>query len=149
MFRKGILKDRKTDRLCHKLVNLVAKLSYFILNYLILSSLILFYLILSSLILHHPLLSYLILPSLILSNLILPYLLFTDFCQLSVSVGRRGRVGLYNLGNSCYMSSSLQCLSHVFPLTAYFLSERYVPHINQTSQDSTGGKLVRQSKTDQ
>ena len=56
-----------------------------------------------------------------------------------------GTVGLYNLGNSCYMSSSLQCLSHVFPLTAYFLSDRYLPHINVISKDSTGGKLVSNS----
>ena len=63
----------------------------------------------------------------------------------SVAAGRRGTVGLYNLGNSCYMSSSLQCLSNVFPLTAYFLSDRYVPHINVISKDSTGGKLVSNS----
>ena len=59
-----------------------------------------------------------------------------------VPVGRRGRVGLHNLGNSCYMSSSLQCLSHVFPLTAYFLSNKYLEDINRVSVDSTGGDLV-------
>ena len=60
-----------------------------------------------------------------------------------VPSGRRGRVGLFNLGNSCYMSSSLQCLSHVFPLTAYFLSDRYLGDVNTLGKDSTGGKLVR------
>lgn len=57
-------------------------------------------------------------------------------------IGKRGRVGLFNLGNSCYMSSSLQCLSHVYPLTTYFLSGRYVGDINEVSKDSTGGRLV-------
>jgi ubiquitin C-terminal hydrolase len=61
----------------------------------------------------------------------------------SVPIGKRGRVGLFNLGNSCYMSSSLQCLSHVYPLTTYFLSGRYVGDINEVSKDSTGGRLVR------
>ena len=54
-------------------------------------------------------------------------------------------MGLFNLGNSCYMSSSLQCLSHVFPLTAYFLSNRYLGDVNTLGKDSTGGKLVRHS----
>jgi hypothetical protein len=60
-----------------------------------------------------------------------------------VPIGKRGRVGLFNLGNSCYMSSSLQCLSHVYPLTTYFLSGKYVADINEVSKDSTGGRLVR------
>ena len=62
--------------------------------------------------------------------------------QEVVAVGRRGRVGLHNLGNSCYMNSSLQCLSHVFPLTSYFLSNRFAAHLNPESRDGTGGKLA-------
>ena len=65
----------------------------------------------------------------------------SDF-EKKVSVGRRGKVGLFNLGNSCYMNSCIQCLSHVRPLTIYFLSTRYKKEINVNSMDGTGGKLA-------
>jgi hypothetical protein len=42
------------------------------------------------------------------------------------------------------MNSSLQCLSHIGPLTAYFISDRYVKDINDSSAFGTGGRLARE-----
>jgi len=71
------------------------------------------------------------------------HLPFEQF-QQRVPVGLRGRVGLRNLGNSCYLNSSLQCLSHIKPLSVYFTSSQYVPEINESSVFGTNGVLVRE-----
>ena len=34
--------------------------------------------------------------------------------------GAKGRTGLQNLGNTCYMNSAIQCLSHLEPFESYF-----------------------------
>ncbi|CAF2497475.1 unnamed protein product [Rotaria sp. Silwood2] len=39
-------------------------------------------------------------------------------------------IGLNNLGNSCYMSSALQCLAHIPPLTNFFLEGLRHSHMN-------------------
>lgn len=53
-----------------------------------------------------------------------------------------GVVGLRNLGNTCFLNSSLQCLSATIPLTDYFLGYNYRSEINKANFLGTQGKLV-------
>jgi hypothetical protein len=57
--------------------------------------------------------------------------------------GRQGKVGLFNLGNSCYMNSSLQCLLHILPLSKYFLSSKHLQDMNVNNRDGTKGDLLK------
>eukprot|EP00976_Prorocentrum_cordatum_P100670 1192320-Prorocentrum_minimum.AAC.1 len=76
------------------------------------------------------------------SSLRLGYNLQDDVMLDPDGASRKGRAGLSNLGNTCFMNSALQCLSHTPPLAEYFLSNRYVHEINSGNPLGLGGELA-------
>ncbi|KAJ3205199.1 ubiquitin-specific protease doa4, partial [Dinochytrium kinnereticum] len=50
--------------------------------------------------------------------------------------------GLRNLGNTCYMNSTLQCLSMTMPLSSYFFNDHYLKHLNLTNPRGSRGVVV-------
>ena len=52
-----------------------------------------------------------------------------------------GVVGLRNLGNTCFMNSGIQCVSHIPQLVQYFLSKSYINDINTENPLGTKGEL--------
>jgi len=64
------------------------------------------------------------------------------------TIGNRGRpvqrgiVGLSNLGNTCFMNSSLQCLIGIPPIANYILSEKYMTDLNRDNPLGMQGKVA-------
>mmetsp|Transcript_51877 Transcript_51877/g.151010 ORF Transcript_51877/g.151010 Transcript_51877/m.151010 type:complete len:522 (-) Transcript_51877:10-1575(-) len=63
-------------------------------------------------------------------------------CHNIVFGPQAGRVGLENLGNTCFMNTGLQCLSHLEPFAAFFLSGKYEEEVNRSSEFGCKGELA-------
>lgn len=53
----------------------------------------------------------------------------------------KGIVGLQNRGNTCYLNTSIQCLSHINPLTEFFVSDKYTEDLNNRFQELKQKKI--------
>lgn len=66
--------------------------------------------------------------------------------DISPSSGQERLAGLKNLGNTCYMNATLQCLANTVPLALHFLSDRYKYDIQSDSHRGTGGNTAHEFK---
>ena len=56
---------------------------------------------------------------------------------------RKQSAGLGNLGNTCFMNSSLQCLANIKEFKDFFLTGRHVPEINRWNPIGHRGELAQ------
>ena len=55
-----------------------------------------------------------------------------------------GVCGSENLGNTCYMNSSIACLSNCVELTAFFLTKEFRKYKNTSNKNGLNGKLAEE-----
>ena len=53
-----------------------------------------------------------------------------------------GSVGLHNLGNSCFLNSTVQCLNHISFLTQFFVQDKYSKDLNHRNPLGSGGNVA-------
>jgi len=69
-----------------------------------------------------------------------------DINQLDKILGsgaNHGVCGGHNLGNTCFMNSSIACLSNCTELTTYFLSGEFKNDINTNNSEGARGNLAK------
>ena len=65
-----------------------------------------------------------------------------DLNKILKEDSNHGICGSCNLGNTCYMNSSIACLSNCTELTTYFLSGKFKQNINKKNKLGLGGRLA-------